>query len=193
MPSLDVTIAKHELARLLEEHADQAKNITALQTRMTEMQEAQLARRVRAFHLKFGHPIRNTPTVPSETEVRFRFKLISEEFLELTLAMFDIDEDMKARLEGVFSFIANSMEGTGSPCAPVRVDMVELADAMEDLDYVVEGTRAVFGVHGAPLAAEVQRSNMAKDPNGPDGKPVKPADWTPPQIERELRHQGWQP
>jgi hypothetical protein len=28
---------------------------------------------------------------------------------------------------------------------------------------------------------------------GPDGKPVKPADWKPPDIEGVLRAQGWKP
>lgn len=32
---------------------------------------------------------------------------------------------------------------------------------------------------------------MAKDPNGPDGKPVKPLGWTAPDMVAVLRAQGW--
>lgn len=80
----------------------------------------------------------------------------------------------------------------------MNVDLVEFADALADLDYVIEGTRLEFGINGAPIAAEVHRSNLSKlGPNGPmlreDGKILKPPGWTPPDIAGELRKQGWQP
>jgi predicted HAD superfamily Cof-like phosphohydrolase len=74
---------------------------------------------------------------------------------------------------------------------PVDVDLPDFVDALGDIDYVIEGTRSVFGVDGAPIAAEIHRANMSKEPNG-WGKPAKPANWTPPDIEWELRRQGWE-
>jgi hypothetical protein len=76
---------------------------------------------------------------------------------------------------------------------PVRVDMVELADGFADLDYVVEGARLEFGIHGQEIADEVQRANMAKvgGPIREDGKRLKPAGWKPPDIAGVLRAQGW--
>ena len=76
---------------------------------------------------------------------------------------------------------------------------MELADALGDLDYVIEGFRLVCGINGEPIADEIQRSNLAKlDADGKpirryDGKLLKPPGWTPPDIERELLAQGWQP
>jgi predicted HAD superfamily Cof-like phosphohydrolase len=94
--------------------------------------------------------------------------------------------------------------------ATVELALPEALDALGDLDYVVEGTRLEFGVDGDPIAREIHRSNMAKavvcehceghgaDPAGDkcagcggkgrillkraDGKPLKPKDWTPPDI-----------
>ena len=57
----------------------------------------------------------------------------------------------------------------------------------------------VCGINGEPIADEIQRSNLAKlDADGKpirryDGKLLKPPGWTPPDIERELLAQGWQP
>jgi predicted HAD superfamily Cof-like phosphohydrolase len=76
----------------------------------------------------------------------------------------------------------------------IRVDLPELADALADLDYVVEGARLEFGINGAPIATEVHRANMAKldGPVREDGKKQKPEGWKPPDIESELRKQGWE-
>lgn len=69
-----------------------------------------------------------------------------------------------------------------------RNDLVELADAIADLIYVLQGTALEYGIDMNPVWAEVHRSNMAK--LGPDGKPIKdaggkllkPEGWTPPDI-----------
>jgi 8-oxo-dGTP pyrophosphatase MutT (NUDIX family)/predicted HAD superfamily Cof-like phosphohydrolase len=64
-------------------------------------------------------------------------------------------------------------------------DVVEVADALADLLYVVYGTALV---HGIPLDAvfdEVHRSNLTKvggAPIGPGTKAPKPADYRPPNI-----------
>lgn len=194
MPDLDIIIPKHELAALLEERETSRKHITDLQARMSEMQEAQLSRRVRAFHAKFGHPTRTTPQVPPDDELRFRLKLIAEEFLELLNASLISDGDVTAIQKMLDSHIEH---------APILVDFPAFIDALLDLAYVIEGAHAVAGVHADPAMAEVQRANMAKDAvyvQAKDGfhmgktiKPVKPSDWAPPDIVGVLLAQGWRP
>jgi predicted HAD superfamily Cof-like phosphohydrolase len=140
---------------------------------------------VREFHTTMGQPVAERPSVPHEDRVRLRAALIAEECLETLAAMLAIREEAMAYLQSVVKVtIANSH---------VRVDMVELADGMADLDYVVEGTRLEFGIDGDPIAAAVHAANMAKatGPVAANGKRLKPPGWTPPDIEGELRRQGW--
>lgn len=49
-------------------------------------------------------------------------------------------------------------------------DLVEVADALTDLLYVVYGAGASFGIDINKCFEEVHRSNMSK--LGPDGKPI---------------------
>lgn len=56
-------------------------------------------------------------------------------------------------------------------------DIVEVLDALTDIQYVLDGAYLSFGLHDVKQAAfeEVQRSNMSK--LGEDGKPiVRPED-----------------
>lgn len=52
-------------------------------------------------------------------------------------------------------------------------DIVEVLDALTDLQYVLDGAYLSFGLHGIKNMAfdEVQRSNMSK--LGADGKPIR--------------------
>ena len=67
-------------------------------------------------------------------------------------------------------------------------DMVEFVDGACDLIYVILFAANSFGVDLYPAFEEVQRSNIAKKggPIGPDGKRLKPDNWTPPNIKDEL-------
>lgn len=51
-------------------------------------------------------------------------------------------------------------------------DMVEVLDALTDIQYVLDGAYLSFGLHDVKMDAfeEVQRSNMSK--LGADGKPI---------------------
>lgn len=49
-------------------------------------------------------------------------------------------------------------------------NIVEVADALTDLLYVIYGTGDAFGINLDKCFEEVQRSNMSK--LGPDGKPM---------------------
>jgi predicted HAD superfamily Cof-like phosphohydrolase len=122
--------------------------------------------------------------LPNE-RIRLRAKLIAEEFFETMRAMFG---RVGAGLEA-----AEDIVMTGIKLNATCVDMIELADGMADLDYVVEGARIEFGIDGSPIAREVHRSNMAKIGGAvrADGKKLKPAGWTPPDVAGCLRNQGW--
>jgi predicted HAD superfamily Cof-like phosphohydrolase len=63
-------------------------------------------------------------------------------------------------------------------------DVAEMVDALCDLLYVTYGAAVDLGVDLQPFFAEVHRTNMLKA-NGyrrADGKWMKPAGWTPPDI-----------
>lgn len=72
-------------------------------------------------------------------------------------------------------------------------DMVEVADGLCDILYVVFGCAISFGIDLLPLFAEVHRTNMAKDGGAtrPDGKILKPEGWQPPRIKELLAEQGY--
>lgn len=186
-----VTLPESELAAQLIELRELRRQVSELQAHSTRVAEASLARQVRAFHLKFGHPVAATPAVPEDAQVRFRLALIAEEFFELLDAALNGGGDSPVK-RTIMRDIRD---------ADLEVDLPELADAMADLDYVVEGTRVVFGIHGAPIAAEVHRANMDKDAvqvaeadaakRGERIKPAKPAGWRPPQVRACLIDQGW--
>lgn len=80
-------------------------------------------------------------------------------------------------------------------------DMVEVADGIIDSIYVLVGMGLELGLPLEALWNEVQRSNMSKaveQPDGTfkvvrraDGKILKPEGWTPPDIAGILRAHGW--
>jgi predicted HAD superfamily Cof-like phosphohydrolase len=142
------------------------------------------------FHNAMGCPNGSAPHVPADERVRLRLRLIAEEFFELLAASdagaIETPESMRLdRAHGlVHDYIAR---------VQLDVDLPEFADALADIDYVIEGARIEMGIDGGPIADEVHRTNMAKT-NGPvreDGKRMKPPGWTPPDIAGELAKQGW--
>lgn len=133
-------------------------------------------------------PALSRPEWPSHARVQLRFNLIHEEYWELRKAL-GVRED----------YGAHNPNGNIVVGAVEDRDFVETADALADLIYVLVGTMLEFGI-GPEVWDEVQRSNMDKrDPatgkvhRRPDGKVLKREGWTPPNIERVLREQGWIP
>lgn len=146
---------------------------------MTKLRE-----QVTEFHRAFCAPVASKPQLISRERLQLRLRLIAEEFLELleasggAVSSLNIDDLIQQSIATL---------NAGEP------DLVEITDALADLDYVIEGTRIEFGINGEPIADEVHRSNMAKvgGPVLPGGKIGKPQGWTPPDIEGCLRAQGW--
>lgn len=144
---------------------------------------------VREFHLKVGIPAPTGPVELPDERVRYRVRLISEEYLELLGAAFkNSGEPWGRRLREVQQYIELIVDQ-----APVELRLVPFFDATHDVDYVVAGTRVEFGYDGWPGACEVHRANMAKEGGAfrGDGKLLKPAGWTPPDIAGVLSKQGF--
>lgn len=143
------------------------------------------------FHRAFDQPIHDKPFVPSEDRLKLRGRLIMEEPLESLLAL-GAEPDYVLMAAQYIRAAVDSIKRE-------RCNLVELADGLGDSDYVNEGTRLECGIPGRAVAAEIQRSNMAK--LGPDGKPMyredgkimKPDGWTPPNIKGVLLAHGWEP
>lgn len=140
-----------------------------------------------AFHEMADAPINDVPSVPPIERVRLRLRLAAEEFCELLRACGCgkyAAEDVRERANDVIELAG----GDG-------VDLVEVADALADLDFVNEGMRLEFGINGEPIADEVSRSNQSKFPATvrADGKILKGPHFSPPDIEGELVKQGWRP
>lgn len=74
-------------------------------------------------------------------------------------------------------------------------DLVETADAIGDLLYVVFGTAVSCGIDMSPIMDEIHRSNMTKvgGHKRDDGKWVKPDTYEPAVLEPILVEQGWNP
>lgn len=75
-------------------------------------------------------------------------------------------------------------------------DLVAVADALGDLQYVLEGTALACGLDLEPILREIHRSNMTKvGPDGQcrrraDGKILKPEGYEPPKLAELLGHCG---
>lgn len=130
------------------------------------------------FHHAMNIPVADKLGVPTDERVRLRARLITEEYIETMQALFP---DSPAWTDAISCLD----EIVGS--VP-KVDLVELADGLCDLDYVVAGTRLEFGIPGEAVLAEVHAANMRKA-SGPvrkDGKKLKPVNWVGPDIKRAI-------
>ena len=68
-------------------------------------------------------------------------------------------------------------------------DLVEIADALADMIYIICGTAVSYGIPLDKVFEEVHNSNMAKFVDGKvlrreDGKILKPEGWRPPDIQK---------
>ena len=128
------------------------------------------------------------PSLAPDPILLLRARLIIEEAFEFAQAVVGLDGESY----GMLSMAKGQALSCLAPDTRICPDMVEMADALADTDYVVEGARIALGIDGGPIAAEVHRTNMLKA-NGPvkDGKRLKPEGWMPPDIKGELIKQGW--
>jgi len=114
------------------------------------------------FHKAAELHIEDKPTIPPADISKLRWSLIEEE----------IEETREAIFQG---------------------NLIEIADGIVDSIVVLLGTAVSYGIDIRPIWNEVHKTNMAKvgGRRREDGKLLKPAGWTPPDVEGELRKQGW--
>lgn len=103
------------------------------------------------MHKVFGHPINKKVTKDSVEELWFRWKLIKEEFDEVTAEIQALDRNPED-----------------------KVALENLLKELADLQYVLAGMCATFGLDLYIAFKRVHDSNMSK--LGLDGKPVLRAD-----------------
>ncbi|MBT2587932.1 nucleoside triphosphate pyrophosphohydrolase family protein [Arthrobacter sp. ISL-95] len=112
------------------------------------------------FHQAFSHPVRDTPQTLCRTEAILALKLIEEEYHELCEALFPGSTDL------LDSPASNIEDGR----APYEPNLIEVADALADLDVVINGAGIRHGFDMQALSHEVFSSNMSK--LDADGKPL---------------------
>lgn len=113
--------------------------------------------RVKQFMVKFGHPVYDEPTVIEDHGwEKMRLALIQEEYAELL--------DACGYTESA-RWIRDVVLIKGGD-----TDLVEAADALGDLEYVINGAALGMGINLPEIVKEIHRSNMTK--LGPDGKPI---------------------
>lgn len=146
---------------------------------------------VRQFMAAFDQAMPDTPQWPDQATMDLRVRLEAEESCE------------RLRDSGyMFQLTVLGVNADGFPALVFQdgklhhrytPNLPKTADAIIDQIYVLIGTLAAMGIDFWPLWREVQRANMAKA-GGPviNGKVTKPEGWTPPDIEGELRKQGWE-
>ena len=122
-----------------------------------------LLQQVLEFHKKFNKTI-GYPRYPNvAAEQKFRLDLIDEEYTELLEALNDPDLSDRQRV-------------------------IDVADALGDLAYVIFGAAVCWGIDLASVIDAIHTSNMTKSTGEKrsDGKVLKGPDYAPPQIEQAL-------
>ncbi len=152
------------------------------------------AEAVREFTAGAGQPTPEVPVAMSREEVHFIGKMMLDEIMEL-FATVSAPEEAKATLK---SFIVNSKD------IPKMVyekgDVVSIvadqADALVDSYYYSLNAAAKKGFNMSAVFKLVHGANMAKrDPvsgeflKRADGKIIKPAGWTAPDVRAEIARQ----
>lgn len=150
---------------------------------------------VAAFNRMVGTPKGDVAKPDATVDIALRVQLIAEEFDELLNAL---APSMPAHLR---QFIRNAadewLHARRVFCdASEGPNLPEVADALADLSFVTIGANDVWGIPADAVWEEVCRANMAKagGPKDPvTGKALKPAGWSPPDIEGVLKRaaEGW--
>lgn len=137
---------------------------------------------VREFHQTYNLPIvDDTPSVDRE-RVDMRMGLIAEEFAELVGAVYG--KEARSTVELAYQEAVTKDDHTR--------DVIESADALADLTYVIYGMALEMGISLPAVLEQVQASNLSKlDAEGKpiyreDGKVLKGPGFFPPNIAKAL-------
>lgn len=142
--------------------------------------------KVRLWQVATGNPVAEVLGIPPYDRVRLRAKLMLEETLETVGALLGIPkEQTKVFVQANNMAIDNELDP--------KTDLVEVADGLADMLFVLIGTALELGIPLEPVFDEVCRSNMSKvgAPKREDGKTGKGENYSPPKIGRILSENGW--
>lgn len=148
---------------------------------------------VKEFHNTFGHPILKSPELPPVARMKLRLNLLMEEVKELIEAHSG-DDLSHQYLRAAVLRVNHAMELVKSaPDYEFRAaDLVAIADATTDIEYINNGNALEYGIPLNETMAEVHRSNMTKtDEEGrpiynEDGKVMKGPNYEAPDLKGVL-------
>jgi predicted HAD superfamily Cof-like phosphohydrolase len=130
------------------------------------------------FHVKYGHPVRDTPQTIEEGEAAQAYSFIEEEMGELYDALYPIikcdcgDDECPIPRSG-----------------PYNPNLTEIADALGDIIVTAYGKGLRHGIDMDLVLAEIMRANMTKEGNGM-GKIRKGKDYVAPDVAAVLARQA---
>jgi predicted HAD superfamily Cof-like phosphohydrolase len=154
LDAIPVDVEKHEVVK--PSAFDDAVAHAKAKVKEFEEKNRNSYERVREFMEAFGHPVYDKPTDIEDADwLHMRLELIREELGELYEACgYETSE--------------------WNEVVPVRqmdrMNIVAVADALGDLEYVVNGMALGTGIDLPEVVREIHRSNMTK--LGADGKPI---------------------
>jgi len=148
---------------------------------------------VKDFMTIFQQRHRNVPTDKIDIDtIKLRLKLDLEETGELVMSI--VSAKKQKLFDLLFQFIQEEIAQLDSD--DVDINLVGVADALADKEYINHGTALSFGIPLDAVFAEVHRSNLSKlDDMGlpifrEDGKAMKGPKYQPPNISKVLTEYG---
>lgn len=131
-----------------------------------------------AFLKSAGQSIGSLPARVPAKDAELHASLILEETLE-TIAAMGVSVNILDLKDSTVSMDNITLVSVGDQ------DLVEIADGLADVQYVVNGAATAFGINLSRCHDEVQRSNMSKFIDGhraANGKWIKGKSYTPADI-----------
>ncbi len=149
---------------------------------------------VKQFMRVFQQAYSDTPTdTVGPSIIKLRLKLALEELEELFFATMNRQSQKLVNIH--FKQINSFIEALDD--SSFSINLIDIADALTDIEYINNGTAAVFGIPLDATFREVHRSNMSKlDADGKpvfreDGKVIKSDLYSPPDLDSVLASYGY--
>lgn len=140
---------------------------------------------VKQFMRVFKQNYSDVVTTDVDPEIiKLRLRLALEELEEFFFAV--LNKDSQKAINKHFHSINRAINKLAP--SDFDVDIIEVADSLTDIEYINNGTAAVFGIPLDSTFQEVHRSNMSKlDADGKpifreDGKVAKSDLYSPPDL-----------
>lgn len=145
---------------------------------------------VKEFMKAAGQETPEIITIPDEDTRKMRVRILFEEFMEYADAM-GVTLGMSKPEDNEDDWVVIKEDSVALAITD-EVNIVEVADAIADIDYVNNGNAICMGLDMEPIKSEVHRSNMSKFIDGhrrDDGKWVKGPSYSPANVEGEVDKQ----